>query len=412
MSNLADVLRTSTERAPGRQAIIAGSRRYTYGELYETSSRFAGALRRLGVRRGEHVALILPNVPEFTTCYFGCHAAGAVVVPLNPLLKTDEIAYHLEDSDAVALVALDTVLDEVIPALERVPSCRHLIVVSSQGADEAAVPTGALGHGAAIADAPMVEESPGAAEDTAVILYTSGTTGRSKGAELTHDNLLRNAEHVATRISPIDETSVCLGCLPLFHSFGQTVAQNAHLARGGRVVLMPRFNPDLALGLMQEHQVSCFAGVPTMYFGLLNSPAAETFDPSELRYALSGGAPMPVEVLLAFNRRFATTILEGYGLSETAPVASFNVMDRPQKPGSVGRPIDGVEFRLVTSDGEIITTPRVPGEIWIKGHNVMKRYYGKPEATAQALETAGFARVTSPPSTKTATISSSTASRT
>ncbi len=391
MKNLADSLRRSAERAPQRDAIIAGSHRLSYDELYESSLRFAGVLRELGVRRGEHVAFLLPNIPEFTVCYFGCHAAAAVVVPLNVLLKTDEIAYHLDDSDAVALVVDVALLGQALPAVQQTPGCRRVIIVGGAGNTDG-VPEGveAVDYGAAMEAASPAEARPAAAEDTAVILYTSGTTGRPKGAEMTHSNLSLNAEYMATRVTPIDESSTCLVCLPLFHSFGQTVPQNAHVSAGGTMVFMSRFDPTEALSLMQEHRVSYFAGVPTMYFSILDSPASADFDPAALRYCVSGGAPMPVEVMLTFNERFSTTILEGYGLSETSPVASFNMLDRPQKPGSVGRPIEGVEFRLVDTDGEPVTESGTRGEIWIKGHNVMKRYYGKPEATADAVREGWF----------------------
>ena len=391
INNLADSLRASAERFPRREAIIDGTRRMTYESLHELSLRFGGVLREFDVQRGDNVAFLLPNVPEFTVCYFGCHAAGAVVVPLNVLLKSDEIAYHLDDSDAIAVVVFESLLEQAGPAVERVPGCRHLIVVSSgAGPCQRADGPSTIDYGVAMEAEPIVDESPSSADDTAVILYTSGTTGQPKGAEMTHDNLLRNAHYVATRITPIDETSRCLVCLPLFHSFGQTVQQNAHVASGGVMVFLPRFDAAVALALMQEHQVSYFAGVPTMYFAILESPASEGFDPAALRYCLSGGAPMPVEVMLKFNERFSATILEGYGLSETSPVASFNTLDRSQKPGSVGRPIEGVEFRLVDGDGETVNEPDVPGEIWIKGHNVMKRYYGKPEETAEALQDGWF----------------------
>jgi long-chain acyl-CoA synthetase len=221
-------------------------------------------------------------------------------------------------------------------------------------------------------------------DDTAVILYTSGTTGRPKGAELTHFNLFFNAIYARKFLLPLDEKTVALGTLPLFHSFGQTVIQNAVLGSGGTVVLLPRFDPKSALEIMQRHRVNLFAGVPTMYFALLHYPEASKYDLC-LSLCVCGGAPMPVEVMKAFDERYRVNILEGYGLSETSPVASFNVLDRPKKTGSIGLPIWGVEFMLLDANNKVVDKPNEPGEICIRGHNVMKGYYNKPQANEEAF---------------------------
>jgi long-chain acyl-CoA synthetase len=227
-------------------------------------------------------------------------------------------------------------------------------------------------------------------DDTAVILYTSGTTGRPKGAELSHFNLSQNAEYVATKLMSLGSDTVALAVLPLFHSFGQTVVQNATLRSGGTLVLLPRFEPKAALQLMHEHQVTLFAGVPTMYFALLNTPEASQYDLSALRYCVAGGSSMPVEVMRAFDQKYNVNILEGYGLSETSPVASFNVLDRPKKAGSIGLPLQGVEFKLIDDQGKTIDAAMTPGEICIRGPNVMKGYYKKPEANAEVMKGGWF----------------------
>jgi Acyl-CoA synthetases (AMP-forming)/AMP-acid ligases II len=227
-------------------------------------------------------------------------------------------------------------------------------------------------------------------DDTAVLLYTSGTTGRPKGAELTHFNLFYNAEYTGTKLIPYDETTISLCALPLFHSFGQTVIQNATLLAGGTAVLLPRFEPKAALALMQKHRVNLFAGVPSMYYALLNAPEAGEYDLSDLRYCLSGGSPMPVEVMRVFDAKYGVNILEGYGLSETSPVACFNRLDRPKKAGSIGLPLHGVEFQLIDEQGELIGKPDVAGEICIKGHCVMKGYYKRPETNAESIRGGWF----------------------
>jgi long-chain acyl-CoA synthetase len=389
--NLALLLRESATNYPQKTALSIGDTDLTYETVHGFAQRFAGALGSLGVEPGEHVAVLLPNAPHFTIAYFGAHYAGNPVVPLNVLLSADEIAYLLEDSEAVALVAWDGFLKAAGAGFARVEHCRHLIVARANPADWTA-PEGAVSMAALIAGAEPVTELPATGpDDTAVILYTSGTTGKPKGAELTHFNLFFNALASSTRVVPLDPDTVALATLPLFHSFGQTVMQNAPIAVGGSVVLLPRFEPKAAFDLMESHHVNFFGGVPTMYLALLNYPEADQYDLSGLKWCVSGGAPMPVEVMRAFDTKYRVNILEGYGLSETSPVASFSARDRPKKVGSIGLPIWGVEFRLVDDEGNVIEAPDTPGEIQIKGHNVMKGYWKRPEATAEGLKDGWFA---------------------
>ncbi|HZO11699.1 MAG TPA: long-chain fatty acid--CoA ligase [Polyangiaceae bacterium] len=360
MLNLAVIAREGAKRFGEKPALLGA---HNYRELDTAARRVAGALRARGMERGTHVALMLPNVPSFATAYYGCHYAGLPVVPLNVMLKTDEIAYHLEDSDAAALVVHESLVEQA-----RAACGKSQMIVAGDRLDM---------------DAPPVDELPDTrADDTAVLLYTSGTTGRPKGAELTHFNLFQNAE-VAARVHGTTEDTVALAVLPLFHSFGQTVIMNGTLLRGGSVVMLPRFEPLAALETIERQRVTFFAGVPTMYFALLHHPEAARFDLTSLRECVSGGAPMPVEVMRAFDARYGVDILEGYGLSETSPVASVN--PRPKKPGSIGMPIWGVEFRLVDESGRTIENAGTPGEILIKGHNIMKGYYKRADATREAL---------------------------
>jgi long-chain acyl-CoA synthetase len=387
--NLATILRTSAQKFPKKPALIIGEARLTYEQLHGSVQRFAGALARLGVKRGQHVALMLPNVPQFTIAYFGAHYAGAPVVPLNVLLTADEVAYHLDDSDAVVLVAWEGFAEAAKAGFERVPGCKQLIIVRQSPSDVNA-PEGAHNFTALLASAePVLEPAATNPDDTAVLLYTSGTTGKPKGAELTHFNMYWNCDYVANKLDPVGSEGVVLTVLPLFHSYGQTCMQNANLLKGATVVLLPRFEPLAALELMQKYQVTSFAGVPTMYFALLNHPEAGKYQVS-LKHCTAGGSAMPVEVMRAFDGKYGVNILEGYGLSETSPVASFNTLERPKKPGSIGIPLDGVEFKLVDDEGRTITEPGVPGEICIKGPNVMKGYYKRPEATAESIKDGWF----------------------
>jgi long-chain acyl-CoA synthetase len=286
------------------------------------------------------------------------------------------VAYHIQDSKARLLVA---------HPLFHAPA--------SKGAAEAGVPLVASeGEGpealpALAAAEPLGGLHPTAPDDTAVILYTSGTTGKPKGAELTHANLLVNCSVVVPRLVPLGPEGVALATLPLFHSFGQTCIQNATISIGGSFTLLPRFTPEEAATIIARDRVTLFAGVPTMYFALLHH--AGNVDFSSVKYCLSGGAPMPVEVMRAFEEKFGVQILEGYGLSETSPVASFNMLDRPRKPGSIGYPVWGVELAILDSEDRPVPDGE-RGEICIRGHNIMKGYLGRPEATAETMRGGWF----------------------
>ncbi|GHE76409.1 long-chain-fatty-acid--CoA ligase [Amycolatopsis deserti] len=385
MTNLAALLDTTAAAHPDRTAIVCGDTRLSYAQLDSATNQVANLLVRNGVRPGDTVALSCPNLPSFTIVYFGILKAGATVVPLNVLLKPREIAYHLGDSGAVAHFAFEGTTDLPISewaaeAVEQTDGCRSLFVIPATG------PLPWADEPAEFATADVDDD------DTAVILYTSGTTGRPKGAELRHRNMRDNAL-VGREVFAADpanpDTYLCV--LPLFHSFGQTVTQNGAIAFGGTMIMLPRFDPRAALTLMLQETVTFFAGVPTMYWGML-SALDDGVDvatlAANLRVAVAGGSALPGEVHRDFRARFGVTILEGYGLSETSPVASFSVYGEEPRAGSIGVPIPGVEMKLIDDDwsdasGEV-------GEIAIRGHNVMKGYHGRPEATAEVLRDGWF----------------------
>jgi long-chain acyl-CoA synthetase len=346
MTNLAANLTTTARRHGDRTALSLGDTKLTYAELDATSAKVAGMLRARGLVPGDRVGLMLPNVPQFAMAYYGILRMGGIVVPMNPLLKPREVDHYVEDSGAAL------VLD-----------------------DASTLP------GDAEPDFELAGRAPG---DTAVILYTSGTTGRPKGAELTHRNLTANVEVMLDLLS-VERDDVVLGALPLFHSFGQTVGLNLAVASGASLALLPRFVPADVLELVEKAGVTIFEGVPTMYAALLNQPGRERCDASSLRVCVSGGAALPLEVLHGFEAAFGCVVLEGYGLSETSPVASFNRADL-RKPGSIGTPVDGVEMKLLDRSAEGV------GEIAIRGHNVMKGYWGNPDATAAAIDEDGWFR--------------------
>ena len=375
--NLGSILQATAALQPNHAAVRLGDQTLTYAELDRAARGIATSLRARGIEPGASVAIMIPNLPEFTQAYYGILYAGCTIVPLNVLLSAPEVQYHLEDSRARLLFAH--------PLFE---------APAKTGAGAAGVPVvWAAGAGsdtvASFASAPPIEAvTPTLPTDTAVILYTSGTTGKPKGAELTHSNLFINCAVVLPKLLPVQPDDVALATLPLFHSFGQTCIQNASIAAGGTFTLLPRFGPEEAFAIMERHRVTLFAGVPTMYFALLNHDGPER-DLSALRWCVSGGAAMPVEVMNAFEKKFRVEIYEGYGLSETSPVACFNMPGRERTAGSIGYPVWGVEMAILDEKDQPVADGE-RGEICIRGHNIMKGYLGRPDATREALRGGWF----------------------
>ncbi len=368
--NLAGLLTASAERDPDHTAIKLDDAELSYGALDGASAHIAGLLAEHGFQRGDRVGVMLPNVPYFPVCYYGVLRAGGIVVPMNVLLKKREVTYYLSDSGAKLVFAWHGFADDAQAGAEQA-GAECLLV--EPGAFEQQV--GAATPDTAVADT--------ADDDTAVLLYTSGTTGQPKGAELTHANLTLNARG-AGDLFDVGSEAMVLGALPLFHSFGQTCGMNATVRGGGTLTLLPRFEPGKALEIIQRDKVNIFQGVPTMYGAMLHYPERESYDVSTLRLCGSGGSAMPVELLRGFDEAFGCKILEGYGLSESSPVASFNHADRERKPGSIGTPITDVEMRIVDDQRNEVAQGEV-GEIVIRGYNVMKGYWQRPEATAETI---------------------------
>jgi len=386
--NLGTILQASAADRPGHPALRFQERVLTFAQLDRAARAVAGALRARGVQPGDKVALLIPNVPEFTIAYFGILYAGAAVVPINVLAAAPEVHYFLEDSEAKLLIAHPFFAES---ARRGAADARLPLVLAGGGG--AAVPSRSLPDTLEeMQEADPVDAlHPTSPDDTAVILYTSGTTGKPKGAELTHSSLFLNCAFVVPRLlPPIDrDRFVAIACLPLFHSFGQTCIQNATIAHGGTFTLLPRFGPKEAYEILERDRVTVFAGVPTMYVALLQHACEREYDLSALELCMSGGAPMPVEVMNAFEKRFGVPVLEGFGLSETSPVASFNMVGRPRKAGSIGYPVWGVEMAIVDDQDRPLPDDE-RGEIVIRGHNVMKGYWKRPEASAETLRNGWF----------------------
>jgi long-chain acyl-CoA synthetase len=400
MANLAATLEESVAKYPERTALVFGDTRLNYAQVNGAANQVANLLVSRGIQPGDRVAVSIPNLPYFTIIYFGILKAGGTVVPLNVLLKGREVAYHLNDSGAKAYFAFEGSADLPIgeagwEGFQATDSCTDFFLIKLDSNAPTPIEPPEF-------YAPLVAEQPTTFDtvavdddDIAVILYTSGTTGQPKGAELMHRNIRDNAK-LGEVLFGADENNpdTYLVVLPLFHSFGQVVMQNSGIMYGGTLVLLPRFEAQAALALMQRENVTFFGGVPTMYWGLLNA-LDDTVDVAllakNLRVAVAGGAALPVDIHRQFKERFGVTILEGYGLSETSPVASFAVWGEEPHVGSIGKPAPGVEMKLINDDwSDVPDSADAIGEIAIKGHNIMKGYHGRPEATAEAIHDGWF----------------------
>jgi long-chain acyl-CoA synthetase len=396
MLNLAVLLEDSARNVPDRTAVICGDQQFTYAEINAMANQVANALKHFGIEKDDKIALSCANLHFFPIIYYGILKTGAVVVPLNILFKAREVAYHLADSDARVYFCFEgtpdlPIGDEGFKGFTDTDMCEKFVLLTLDPAKESPYEN-AQTFWQFIENQPTEFESEMTNEnDTAVILYTSGTTGQPKGAELTHANVVFNAR-LSDTMYPRRDADVHLLTLPLFHSFGQVVQMNAGFYNRATIVLLPRFTPEAALALMDKHDVTCFAGVPTMYWALLHYPEADRFDLEKisrnLRLCKSGGASLPVEVLSGFEEKFKTKITEGYGLSETSPVAVFNKYGEA-KPGSIGFPVWGVEVRVVDENGDDVAAGEL-GEIVIRGHCVMKGYYKRPQATHAAIRNGWF----------------------
>ncbi len=364
---LDSALAQAARRWPDRPALWFDGAELSYAELESVVNRAAAGLTRLGLEKGDRLALMLPNCPFFAVSLLAAARLGAISVPVNPMLAPEEACFLLAHSGAKALVTLPP----FVPAIEAIrgdlPDLRHVLT-----AEEELV-------GGSMDAAPPCASDPA---DTAVIFYTSGTTGRPKGAMLSHLNLLSNAGACAETFGVNERDRFCC-VLPLFHSFGATVCLVLPVLAGARMTLVPRFAPRDLLALVGSERCTLLAGVPSMYALMLATTRQPDFVLASLRIVVSGGAPLPTEVQAAFSRRFDVELLEGYGPTEASPVVSVNRLGA-NRPGSVGLPLPGVEVRVVDGGGRDVATGEV-GEILVRGPNVMQGYYREPEATAQTV---------------------------
>lgn len=401
MLNLASLLEDSARNHPDRTALVLGDTRLDYRSVDAVANQVANLLVSRGIKPGDKVALSCPNLPYFPIVYYGILKAGAVVVPLNVLLKGREVAYHLADADVKAYFCFQGTPDLAIGAEghagfeqhRQATGAEHFFMITADPAAPSPIEgTETLGQALA-GQSPVFDSVVTEATDTAVILYTSGTTGQPKGAELSHANTMMNVVTVNRMFENRPATDTHLLTLPLFHTFGATVQMHAGFSVAATLVLVPRFDAEQVVALMQKEDITVFAGVPTMWWGLLNALTPDVDVKriaANLRVAMSGGASLPVEIITQAQDKLGVQILEGYGLSETSPVATFSDRRYDPRPGSIGVPIWGVECKLIDDDWNEVTEVGAIGEIAIKGHNIMKGYYNRPEATAEVIKNGWF----------------------
>ncbi|MBC8204863.1 MAG: long-chain fatty acid--CoA ligase [FCB group bacterium] len=383
MNIVNDILIENCAKYGEKEALAWQSSRISYNSLREAVMRLAGGLRSVGIEKGDHVLLMLPNIPHFPIAYYAVLAVGAIVVPVNIMFKEREISYQLEDSEAIAAIGWEGFAPELIKSREKTESLKHLFILGEK------IPQGTISLTKFMAQSkPLTELEEVDEEDTAVILYTAGWTGHPKGAELTHSGLLNAVKQLVDTLRFTSKEKM-LAVVPFFHSFGGVVVMNAGLYGGTTLILAPRFSPAEVMDLIQKEKISIFAGVPTMFQMLYDRTDSANYDCSSLRYCLSSGSALSSDLLKKFEEKFHTYILEGYGVSETSAAACFNNFKRERKPDSVGSPLNGIEVKIVDEHDREVPIGEV-GEIVIKGNTLMKGYRNRPQATTESMRNGLF----------------------
>ncbi|SIS47580.1 fatty acid--CoA ligase family protein [Salimicrobium flavidum] len=385
--NVSERLSQTAKEMPGKDAFIFQGERTTYQAFDTSVTKFASALRDLGYEKGDHVALISGNSPVFMIGLYGALRAGLTVIPVNPTYTSKEMGYILKNGDVKGVITLDVIVSQLDIIDENLKVEHYFVADTGSGINLDAYSispkmkpfTETVGAGTTEFTPPSLED-----DDLAVILYTSGTTGKPKGAMLTHKNIYSNAKDVAAYLE-ISESDRVIATLPMFHVFCLTVALNAPIVNGGTIIVIPQFSPGEVFAAARDHQATVFAGVPTMYNYLLQTGDGEEDSFKHMRINVSGGSSLPVSLLEAFEEKFKVNVSEGYGLSEASPVTAFNPLDRPRRAGSIGQDITNVKNKVVDELGQEVPVGEV-GELVVQGPNVMKGYYKMPEETAVTIK--------------------------
>lgn len=386
---LQEILYQSAKKHPLKTAIVCGEKELTYVELDAQSNRFAESLVNLGIRKGDRVAVFLPNIPEFVISYFGILKAGAVASTVSPQYREREVQYQLADSGAKAVVTSDYLLDIVKNVWDTTNIC-NIIVTSLHSQESIAVPNepNIWSFQRLIQEAPAsvpVDLEINPQKDLAVLQYTGGTTGIPKGAMLTHSNLVSNALAFAAWIGGKQAEETFLAALPLFHIYGMTTSLTVPVSLAAKMVLLPKFEVSKALEAIQKHNVSVFCGVPTMYSSLLANSELDRYDLRSIRVCISGASSLPSKLQKRFLQATGGLLVEGYGLTEASPVTHCNPVDttlQTVKVGSIGLPLPDTQAIILDLETRKPLAVGETGELAIKGPQVMKGYWHQPEETA------------------------------
>lgn len=375
--NLGRMLEETCARHAGRVALIYEENRISYAALNSAVNAFAGRLRKAGLEKGDSIAMMLPNSPEFVIAYFAIQKIGAVAVTLNTLSTPYELGHLLKNSDAKCLITSEALAEKFEKLRAELPLCKTLLLSDGPGAEPFI--------GDAVANGPVRFDIPDmGADDPAVMIYTSGLTGRPLGAVLTQRNLRTQSDLLMT-VCQATENDRGLAVIPFFHSFGAVVNMLCAIRVGASVVLTERTSPETILDLIEKEKITYVAAVPRLFIGMIMQEGTDKFDLSSLRFCITGGAAMPPEMFPRFEKKFAVKIMEGYGLTEASPVCTFSRLNMAQKYGSVGIAVPGVELTVIAGDGR--EHPRgEEGELIVRGENVMKGYHGDKEATALVIK--------------------------
>ncbi|MEW6200330.1 MAG: AMP-binding protein, partial [bacterium] len=375
--NLINLQKENLEKFGEYTSLAYEDKEYTNLQIHTLGNQLANGLKNLGLTEGDKVIVCVPNCPEVLVSYSGISKAGMIIIPVLFLLQTEEIRYILNKSAAKAIITSWELIDKIKAAASGASSLKHIIVIGKEIEGKVSFEKLIAESGKDFAVQDVADD------DLAVILYTSGTTGKPKGVMLSHDNLMSNVRASTKSLTTVTKYTVSLVVLPLAHAYGLTVLLGG-FALGGKGVIMRWFDTEKVLETIQKYRVEIMAGVPTMYIYMLNHRGVEKYDLSSMRIWLSAAAPLPIETYRAFEARFPGKIYEGYGLTEAAPAVSLHYDTRPIKPGSVGIPVDNIEVKIYDDENKTLPVGEI-GEICIKGPIVMKGYYEMPEETADTI---------------------------
>ena len=378
MSNLYKILENTTEKNPEKTALIFGGSRISYGKTKEAADRMAQGLINLGLVKGDRIALMLPNIPHYVMSYFALLRAGITIVPVSIFFKAEEIHHLLEDSEVRGIIYWEEFRGDVLQAVQQLAHCEHLIVLG-ENPEQGEVRLNYLME----INTPLTESVETDDDDTALIAYTAGTTGRHNGAELTHGNIIFDIEAVCSFLKISDDDST-LGIIPFYHPLGHSLTLGAFFRAGGTIVLTPKMDSEQIFKLLKLEKPTYFIGLPSMLRDMLNNEPVDDEDLSFLKFVLVSGEALKEETFLEFEKRFNVPILESYGLTEAAPMVSINSPNRERLAGSMGLPLPGIEMKIIDEFGSEVNPGEV-GEVIVQGPNVMKGYLNRPEATRGAL---------------------------